>query len=156
MTQTDDPWLVDAMWRAADLTRAYLAQDRVRVADCLTGLDTGRLECVLAWLILNHDELFDTLEEPSMAVREIDAVAAVGPLESELASTTAMHRVAAKEAGLIQAVEVLAPLDRVHTIAICTVVMLMGAFGRINALEQLHEEAVAYERMGHPRPYTIT
>lgn len=148
--------MVDAVWRAADLTRAYLAQDRARVADGLTDLDTGRLERVLAWLILTHDDLFDTLGEPSMSVREVKAVAALAPPETEFATTTALHRVAAEETGLTKAVESLAPLDRVHAIAICTVVMQLEAFGRTTALEQLDKETAEYERMGHPRPYTIT
>ncbi|MBT2423421.1 substrate-binding domain-containing protein [Streptomyces sp. ISL-22] len=76
---------VIAMWRVADLTRACLAQDRAQVAACLAGLGTDRVERVLAWLILNHDELFDELREPSMAVREVDAVAALAPLESDFA-----------------------------------------------------------------------
>lgn len=143
------------MWRAIDLTRAYLAQDRAQVEACLTGLDADRLELVLAWLILNHDELFDRLGEPFMAMREIDAVAALAPLETELAITTAVRRVATKETGLLRAVEGLAPLGRIHTIATCTVVMLLGAFGRANALEQIDEDAVEYERKGYPRPYTI-
>lgn len=156
MTDTDDPWLVDAMWRATDLTRAYLTPDRARVAACLTELAGDRLDRVLVWLILDHDALFDRLGEPSMAVREIDAVAALAPMEVEFATTTAVCRVAAKEARLAQAVEGLAPLDRVHAVAICTVVMLLDALGRTTALEQLDEETVKYERMGHPRPYTIT
>ncbi|MFE1961008.1 hypothetical protein [Streptomyces sp. NPDC059479] len=43
MTIEDNPWLVDAVWRAADLTQAYLAQDCARVAAGLTNLDTDRL-----------------------------------------------------------------------------------------------------------------
>lgn len=39
MTEPDDPWLIDAIWRAADLTRAYLVQDRVQVATYLTDLE---------------------------------------------------------------------------------------------------------------------
>ncbi|MFD7667813.1 hypothetical protein [Streptomyces sp. NPDC059788] len=152
----DDPWMVDAVWRASDLTRAYLTQDRARVAGCLAGLDTGRLERVLVWLVLEHDELFDRLGEPSMAVREIDAVAALAPVETELAMTTAVRRVAAKEAGLTRAVARLPPLDQIHAIAICTVVMLLEALGRSRALDQLDAETAHYERMGHPRPYTIT
>ncbi|OSZ59272.1 hypothetical protein OQI_17045 [Streptomyces pharetrae CZA14] len=156
MTERDDPWLIDAIWRAADLTRAYLVQDRIQVATCLTGLDTTRLERVLTWLILEHDALFDALGEPSMSVRELDAAAALAPLETELAMMTAVRRVATKEMGLTGAVEGLAPLDRVHAIAICTAVMLLEARGRTTALEQLDAETVRYQQMGYPRPYTIT
>ncbi|WP_445520931.1 hypothetical protein [Streptomyces sp. NEAU-174] len=156
MTEPDDPRLIDAMWRAADLTRAYLVQDRVQVATCLTGLDTSRLERVLAWLILEHDRLFGELGEPSMAVRELDAVAALAPLETELAMMTAVRRVATEETGLTAAVEGLEPLDRIHAIAICTAVMLLEARGRTTALKQLDAETVRYEQMGYPRPYTIT
>jgi hypothetical protein len=143
------------MWRAVDVTRAYLARDRAGVAACLTGLDTGRLEYVLAWVVLRHDELFETLGEPSMGVREIGAVAALAPPEAEFATTTAVHRVAARETGLARAVEGLALVDRVHTLAVCTVVMLLEAVGHATALERLDEEAGEYERMGYPRPYTI-
>ncbi|WP_406186189.1 hypothetical protein [Streptomyces sp. NBC_01006] len=156
MTELDDPWLIDAIWRAADLTRAYLVQDRVQVATCLAGLDTSQLERVLTWLILDHDALFGALGEPSMSVRELDAVAALAPLETELAMTTAVRRVATKETGLTGAVEGLAPLDRVHAIATCTAVMLLEARGRTTAVAQLDAETVRYEQMGYPRPYTIT
>jgi hypothetical protein len=156
MAEMDDPLLVDAIWRASDLTRAYLDQDRAQVAACLTGLDTDRLERVLVWLGLDHDRLFDTLGEPSMAVRDIYAVAALAPPEIEFATTTAVRRVAAKESTLLQAVEGLAPLDRVHVIAINTVVMLLDTHGRAKALELLDEDALEYERKGYPRPYTIT
>ncbi|GAU70698.1 hypothetical protein SSP35_22_00010, partial [Streptomyces sp. NBRC 110611] len=96
------------------------------------------------------------LGEPSMSVRELDAVAALAPLETELAMMTAVRRVATKEMGPTGAVEGLAPLDRVHAIAICTAVMLLEARGRTTALKQLDAETVRYEQMGYPRPYTIT
>ncbi|MGS2591113.1 hypothetical protein [Streptomyces hebeiensis] len=156
MTAIGDPRVVEAMWRATDLTRAYLAQDRVQVAACLTDLDTDRLEHVLAWLLLDRDGLFDMLGEPSMAVGEIDTVAALAPPEIEFATTTALRRVAAKETELLHAVKGLALLEQIHAVAICTVVMLLGALGRVTALEKLDAETVEFERMGHPRPYTIT
>jgi hypothetical protein len=71
-----------------------------------------------------------------MSVRELDAVAALAPVETELAMMTAVHRIAARELGLTRAVEGLAPLDRVHAIAICTVVILLEAFGRTAALDR--------------------
>lgn len=40
------------------------------------------------------------LGEPSVSVRELDSVAALAPMETELAMMTAVHRVAAKEVGL--------------------------------------------------------
>lgn len=40
---TDDPWLVDAMWRAVDLRVAYLEEDRARVVSSPAGLDDARL-----------------------------------------------------------------------------------------------------------------
>ncbi|MFE4664537.1 hypothetical protein ACFRI7_11775 [Streptomyces sp. NPDC056716] len=156
MTEHDDPWLIDAIWRAVDLKRAYLIPDRVQVAACLAGLDSSRLERVLTWLVLDHDILFCDLGEPSMSVRELDSVAALAPLETELAMMTAVRRVAAKETGLTGAVEGLALLDRVHAIAICTAVMLLEARGRTAALVWLDGETVRYEQMGYPRPYTNT
>jgi hypothetical protein len=155
MTNPDDPWVADAMWRAADLTRAYLAQDRARVAACLTDLPSDLLERVLIWLVLDHDALVDELEQQPMAVRAIGAVAALAPLETELATTTALHQVAAKRKTLTQALEGLAPLDCIHAVAICTVVMQPDAVGRTTALEQLDEETARWTRMGHHRPYTI-
>lgn len=156
MTESDDPWLVDAMWRAADLTRAYLCQDRAQVADRLKDLDTDRLERVLVWLGLDHERLFDELGEPSMAVRAIYEVAALAPPEIEFATTTAVRQVAAKESTLLQALEGLALLEQIHAIAINTVVMLLDTCGRTRALELLDEEALEYERKGHPRLYTIS
>ncbi|MER7048336.1 hypothetical protein [Streptomyces jumonjinensis] len=156
MTIGDDPWMVDAMWRAADLTRAYLAQDRTRIADCLADLDTGQLERVLAWLVLTHDDLFDDLGEPPMTVREIDTAAALAPVETELATTAAVRRVTAGKTGLAHAVEELTLLDQIHTVAICTAVILLEAHGRTHALKHADTQTADYERMGHPRPYTIT
>ncbi|MEV0226228.1 hypothetical protein [Streptomyces sp. NPDC050704] len=156
MAETNDLWPIEAMWRAADLTRAYLAQDPARVADCLTGLDTEWLERALCWLVLDHDALFDELGEPSLTVRVIDAVAALAPAENEFAATTAVRRVAAKETGLTHAVEGLALLDQIHTIAICTVVMMLEALGHTLAVEQLDARTVDYERRGYPRPYTLS
>ncbi|MEU2730611.1 hypothetical protein ABZ650_23140 [Streptomyces griseoviridis] len=156
MTEPDDPWLIDAMWRAADLTRAYLAQDRGQVVTVLTDPDTGLLERVLTWLVLEHDALFDELGEPPMPVRELDATAALAPLETELAMMTAVHRVARRESGLAAAVEGLRPIDRVHAVAICTAVLLLETHGRTAALQHLDVETVRYEQLGYPRPYTVT
>ena len=152
MTDTGDPWLIDAMWRAVDLTRAYAAGDRSRVATCVTGLDTPRLERVLSWLALEHDEHFDALGEPSMGVREIDTTAALAPPEIEFATTTALRRVAAGETGLARAVVDLAPHERVHAIATFLTVTLVEAYGRPAALERLDEKTAEYERAGYPRP----
>lgn len=85
MTHPSDPLLVDAMWRAADLTRAYLAQDRARVASCLTNLDTGLLERIAGWLVLDHDQLFVRLGEPTMSLSRLKDVAALAPAETEFA-----------------------------------------------------------------------
>lgn len=91
-----------------------------------------------------------------MSMRELDAMAALAPLETELAMMTAVRRVATKEMRLTGAVEGLTLLDRVHEIAICTAVMLLEARGRTTALEQLDAETARYEQMGYLRPYTIT
>lgn len=148
----EDPRLIDAMWHAADLTRAYLGQDRAGIAACLAGLDVVGQEHLLAWLILNHDAVFDDLGKPDMSVREMDAVAGLAPPGFEFATTTAVRRVAAKETGLVQAVEGLELAERVHAIATCTVVMLLGTVGRAAALQHLDGETAGYERMGYPRP----
>ncbi|MEU1129544.1 hypothetical protein ABZ383_06705 [Streptomyces sp. NPDC005900] len=154
MTETEDLPLVHAMWRAADLTRAYLSHDRGQVARCLAGLDIPQLERVLTWLILDHDALFGELGEPSMSVRELDGMGALAPLETELAVMTAVRRVATGEMGLTEAVESLVPLDRVHALAICTAVMLLEARGRSAALESLDATTARYGQMGYPRPST--
>lgn len=152
---TDDPWLVDAMWRAVDLRVAYLSQDRARVVTYLAGLDDTRLERVLAWMSVHHDEIFEQLGEPSLTVREIETVAALAPAEVELAVTTAVRRVAAGKTGLARTVSELAPLDSIHALAICTVVMLLEAVGRTGALESLDAETAEFRRVGQPRPYPI-
>lgn len=151
-----DAQTVESMWRAADLTRAYLAQDRAVVQECLAGVDTDALDHVLAWLSLDHDALFDDLGEPSMSVREIDALAALAPLDAEIAVTTTVHRVASGETGLLAALEDLGRRDQIHAVAICTAVMLLEAVGRADALKMLDEDTAEYVRRGHPRPYTIT
>ncbi|MYV99937.1 hypothetical protein [Streptomyces sp. SID3343] len=90
-----------------------------------------------------------------MGVRELDAVAALAPPETEFATTTAVHRVAAGETGLAGAVEGLALVGRVYTLAVCTVVMLLEAFGRATAPERIDEQVGEYERTSHPRSYPI-
>lgn len=77
-------------------------------------------------------------------------------MEIKFATTAAVRRVAAKETGLTQAVEDLAPLERVHAVAICTVVMLLVGLGRTTALERLDDKAAEYEQQSYPRPYLIT
>ncbi|MFB7725315.1 hypothetical protein ACFC19_02280 [Streptomyces sp. NPDC056127] len=60
-----------------------------------------------------------------------------------------------KETGLTAAVQGLAPLDRVHAIAVCR----DHAAGRTRphpALEQLESDVVRDEQMGYLRPYRIT
>ncbi|MFB6791742.1 hypothetical protein ACFCWT_34320 [Streptomyces olivaceus] len=155
MTQRRDPQLVNAMWRAVDLTRAYLAQDRDKVAACLKGLDTSQMEQIFGWLILDHDQWFEELGEPPVTVRELYSMAALAPMETEAAVAAAVQRVRAGEAGITGAVGNLALLDQVHAIAIETAVMVLEAFGRVGALQRLDTEALRYEQMGYPRPYPI-
>ena len=157
MTDAGDRVTVDAMWRATDLTRAYLARERAVVEGVLAGVDADVLDGVLAWLILDHDDLFEELGEPSMRVRGLDAVAAMAPAEAEFAVTTAVRRVASGESGLLAAVKGLdRRVDHIHAVAICTAVMLLEAVGRTDALRKLDEYTVEYVRRGHPRPYPIT
>lgn len=153
MTPPDEQMLT-AVWRAMDLTRAYLTEDRAQVAECLTGVDSSDLEGVMAWVGLEYDAHFDALGEPMMSVRELDAAAALTPPETELAVTTAVRRVAKGKAGLIEAVADLELLDQVHAIAICTTVMLCEAHGRPEALRQFDAQAASYQQMGYPRPRT--
>jgi acyl-coenzyme A synthetase/AMP-(fatty) acid ligase len=155
MRTAEDPWIVDAMWRANDLTRAYLARDRARVAACIVGLGGDRLERVLIWLSLDHDALFTDLGEPSMGMSEAAALAALAPAEVEFATTTALRRVVTKEAGFLRALEGLAMLDQIHVLAICTAVMLLETYGRAGALERLDGQTAEYSRRGHLRPYVI-
>ncbi|MEU3566860.1 hypothetical protein AB0E96_00290 [Kitasatospora sp. NPDC036755] len=151
---TED-WTVDAKWRGVDLARAYLTGNRVRVAACLEGLDTERLECVLALLAFSYDDLLGDLG-PFMKVSDLDKVAAVAPLETELATMTAVHRIAANEVGFAEAMTDLGLVDRIHALAICSVVMLLGAFGHAGAVAHLDKVAATCERMGYTRPYTLT
>ncbi|MEV6549202.1 hypothetical protein AB0M57_10875 [Streptomyces sp. NPDC051597] len=155
MASRDDPQLVEAMWRAADLVRFYLTQDRARIAACLTGMESDQLERVMAWAAISHDEVFGELGEPSMSLPLIDAVAALAPTETEFAATAAVRRVAAGEVGLARAVTDLALADQAHAITICTAVMRLEAHGRVGALEQVDAQTREYEQMGHPRPYTL-
>nr|BFD88369.1 hypothetical protein StreXyl84_77700 [Streptomyces sp. Xyl84] len=155
MTNPSDPLLVDAMWRAADLTRAYLAQDRARVADCLTGLDTGLLERIGSWLVLDHDQLFTKLGKPAMSVSRLKAVAALAPAETEFATSTAIHRVAAGETGLTRALESLALPDQIHALTICIVVILLETYGRTRSLAEIDDMTTDYEQRGYPRPYPV-
>ncbi|WP_329558899.1 hypothetical protein OG711_08105 [Streptomyces uncialis] len=110
----------------------------------------------MAWLILNHDELFDNLGEPSMSVREIDAMAALAPMETEFATTAAVRRLATGEVGLTRAVEGLALEDQINTLAICTTVILLEGYGRDHALKHVEAETAEDDRRGCPKPYTIT
>ncbi|GAA1157146.1 hypothetical protein GCM10009577_93380 [Streptomyces javensis] len=65
-----------------------------------------------------------------MGMSEADVLAALAPVEVEFATTTALRRVVRKEIGLTRAVEGLAPPDQIHTLAICTAVMLLEVHGR--------------------------
>nr|BFD90938.1 hypothetical protein KitaXyl93_22980 [Kitasatospora sp. Xyl93] len=156
VTEIGHPWMVDAKWRGIDVVRAYVTRDRAQVAACLEGLDTGRLEFVLALLVLSYDDLLGDLGEPPMNVRDLDQVAALAPPESEFATTAAVRRVAAREVGFAKAMASLCFLDRIHMIAVCTTVMLLDAHGYAGALAYLDEEAATCERKGYPRPSTLT
>ncbi|MGW5680171.1 hypothetical protein ACWEV4_34805 [Streptomyces sp. NPDC003860] len=46
-------------------------------------------------------------------------------------------------------------MDRIHAVTICTVVMLLDAFGRTEAVRRLDDQAAEYEHRGYPRPYTL-
>ncbi|MFI2215121.1 hypothetical protein ACH47A_36115, partial [Streptomyces sp. NPDC020141] len=70
-----------------------------------------------------------------MSVREIDEAAALAPVEIELATTTALRRVASGETGLTHAVQALTLLPQIHTVAVCIAVMLLETYGRAHALE---------------------
>lgn len=122
----------------------------------LVGLDDARLECVLAWVTVHHDELFEGLEEPSLTVREIETVAALAPVEVEFAVTTAVRRVAAGGVGLGRAISGLALLDGIHALAVCTVVMSLEAFGRTQALAMVDTEIAELEGSGRVRPYPMS
>ncbi|WP_031045616.1 hypothetical protein [Streptomyces sp. NRRL F-5650] len=156
MTHPSDPLLVDAMWRAADLTRAYLAQDRSQIAACLRDLDTSLLERIAGWLVLDHDQLFVRLGEPTMSVSRLKDAAALAPAETSVATSTAIHRAAAGETALTHALEGLALPDQIHALTICIVVMLLEAHGRTNALVEINHMTADYEQRGYPRPYLIT
>ncbi|MEU6437407.1 hypothetical protein ABZ874_24160 [Streptomyces albidoflavus] len=142
--EIQDQRLVDAMWCAADLTGAYLAGDRQGVVTCTAGVDADGLDHLLAWLIMDHDMIFDDLGEPAMGLPAIDALAALAPAELEFAATTALRRVARRETGLTDAVAALARPEQIHTIAVCTAVMLLEAYGRPGALNHLAELTSRY------------
>ncbi|WP_405021344.1 hypothetical protein [Kitasatospora sp. NBC_00070] len=144
--------MVAAMWRAADLTRAYLTEDRAAVGKCLAGVEADGLDRLLAWLVLDHDWFFTELGEPAVPVLLIEAMAALAPPESEFAVTTAVRRVASGETGLAAAVEGLHHcVDQVHAVAVCTVVMLVEAFGRAGALDLLDGDAAEFVSKGYRR-----
>lgn len=60
--------------------------------------------------------------------RALDAVAALAQPETEFATAAVVRR--AKETGLARAVEGLALLDQIHTVTVCTTVMLPEVLGR--------------------------
>jgi hypothetical protein len=154
-SEASDPHLVEAVWRAADVTRAYVRGDRDAVTAALAGLDTTRTERLVRWLGLDCAELFDSLGEPDLAVRRIDRVAAAAPVETELALTTLVREVGARETGLLGAVEGLEPMDRAHALAVLTAVMLLDAVGHAGALARLTAATTYFERLGFPRPYSL-
>ncbi|WBB60297.1 hypothetical protein O7599_33070 [Streptomyces sp. WMMC500] len=77
---------------------------------------------------LDHDKRFGELGEPSLTVRQIRAVAGLAPVETELAVTTALHRITTGDRGFPQALEALEMRDRIHALAIWTAVMLQRYF----------------------------
>ncbi|MER5494272.1 hypothetical protein [Streptomyces sp. NPDC002490] len=150
---THDLMVVDTMWTAAKLNRAYLSQDSTRIATCLDEAkrDVHHLEHVVVWCSLQHDDLFAELGEPSMSSRALTVTAALAPPEVEFAVTTALRRVA--EIGLRRAVGALDLSHQAHALAICSTVLMMEAFGRTEALKRLdNDDAMREEVVRRSRP----
>ncbi|MFI9833795.1 hypothetical protein ACIHIX_39620 [Streptomyces sp. NPDC051913] len=152
----DEAAVAEGMWRATDLTRAYLDQDRVRVGACLDGLDSVQVEHLLVWQVLEHDMLFDDLGEPSMSVRVLDEVSALAPVDCEFVMTTAVREAVAAGTGLSSRLQEFAVAAQVHALTVCMVVMLLEAHGRHGALEFVAASAEDFVRRGFPRPYPAT
>jgi hypothetical protein len=152
----DQASVVEGMWRATDLTRAYLTEDRAGVEACLQGLDALQMEHLLAWQVLEHDMLFGDLGEPSMSVPVLDAVAAVAPADCEFVMTMAVREAIAAGTGLSGRLETFAMPAQIHTLSVCMAVMLLEAHGRQGALQFVDAAAEDYARRGFPRPYPTT
>lgn len=156
MTMTeDDPQLSEGIWRAIDLTRAYAVGDSEAVARHLAGLDTAMLELVFSWLVLRYDDALELMDS-TMEVRQINAVAALAPPEHEFAVTTATRRIADGECGMKDAVAGLPLLDRIHAMAVYTVVTIQQQLGSVGALEFLDAAAQRATELGMPRPYELS
>lgn len=146
--------VVEGMWRATDLTWAYLTEDQTQVRASLEGLDSDQLAHTLAWQSLDHDMLFDDLGDPSMSVPLLDAVAALAPLDCEFMMTTAVRKAAAAGTGLVSSgLETFPTSAQIHALTVCMSVMLLEAHGRHGAQEFVTTSVDNYVRRGHPHPY---
>ncbi|MFX4293580.1 hypothetical protein [Streptomyces bohaiensis] len=143
---------VEAMWRALDLLRPYLGRDRAGVAATVRGLSGDQEQHLLAWLVLDRDALAEELGMPAMELAQADAVASLAPAEAELAVTTVLRRVTREGVSFVEAVADLAPVNRVHALAVRIAVMLLEAYGSEGAQAHLDAAGARYVRHGHPRP----
>lgn len=89
---------------------------------------------------------------------EIDAVVPFAPTEHEFTVTTAARRLARGEVTMRELIDggSLEVRDRIHTLAVYSLALLLVSFSRNRVQQMLDKAADMTETVGgHPRPYCV-
>ncbi|AUY53547.1 hypothetical protein [Streptomyces sp. CB01881] len=130
------PRMNEAAWRAHDLLRAYAARDRAAIVEHLAHLEDDQLEFARGVVANSYNDTRGVLRDtgrphnPITLVREVDTVARFAPAEHEFAVTTAARRLARGEAKMQEVIDVMDVRDRIHTLAVYTLALLLAVFSR--------------------------
>ncbi|MFF3578608.1 hypothetical protein [Streptomyces mirabilis] len=93
---------------------------------------------------------------PATLVREVDAVARFASAEHEFTVTTAARRLARGEAKMQEVIDAMDVRDRIHTLAVYTLALLLAVFSRKRVQNMLDQAARTTEAIGgRPRPYSV-
>ncbi|WP_280881859.1 hypothetical protein [Streptomyces pseudovenezuelae] len=153
----------EASWRAHDLLRAYPARDRAAIIEHLAHLEDDQLEFARGVSANFYDDTLSMLRDTgrpwilASLVREVDAVARFAPTEHEFTVTTTARRLARGEVTMRELIGgSLEVRDRIHTVAVYTLALLLVSFSRKRVQQMLDKAADMTEAVGgHPRPYCV-
>lgn len=159
-----DPRMNEASWRAHDLLRAYAARDRAAIVEHLAHLKDDQLEFARGVTANFYNDTLSMLRDtgrpyiPASLVREVDAVARFAPAEHEFTVTTAARRLARGEVTMRELIDggSLEVRDRIHTLAVYTLALLLVSFSRKRVQQMLDKAADMMGAIGgQPRPYSV-
>lgn len=151
----------EAAWPAHDLLRAYSARDCAAIVEHLAHLEDDQLDFAKGVVANFYNDTRGVLRDlgrphnPVTLVREVDAVARFAPAEHEFAVTTAARSLARGEVKMQEAIDAMDVRDRIHTLAVYTLALLLTAFSRKRVQNMLDQAARTTEAIGgRPRPYS--